>query len=101
MLVVLALLADDGRWTGAWIGAMLPGGRPGLRSMRLVMPAMAAGPTQLAAAALALHAWLLPERFALPLLAGVILIEVTAPARRGMADRLVEVEIEIEESDDK
>lgn len=96
MVVALGLLADDGRWLGALIGAMLPGGRSGLRTMRLVMPAMAAGPTQLAVAALAMQTWLLPERFALPLLAGVILIEVTAPARRNIAAQLVEVESEIE-----
>jgi hypothetical protein len=96
-LLVLALLADDGRWLGAFLGAVLVGGRPALRSMRLVMPAMAAGPTQLAIAALALHGWLLPERFALPLLAGAILIEVSTPARRRMAARLVETEAKIEQ----
>ena len=66
--------------------------------MRLVMPAMAAGPTQLAVAALALQAGLLPERFALPLLAGAILIEITAPARRHMAARLIETEQQIEDA---
>jgi hypothetical protein len=71
---------------------MLVGGRGVLRCMRLAMPAMACGPTQLAVAALALHGWLLPQRFALPLLAGAILIEVTAPTRRRMADRLIETE---------
>ena len=95
-LVALPLIADDGRWLGAFLGAMLPGGRPGLRTMRLVMPAMAAGPTQLAVAGLALQDSLLPQRFALPLLAGVILIEITAPARRHMAARLIEVEDDIE-----
>lgn len=100
MVVTLGLLADDGRWLGALIGAMLPGGRSGLRTMRLVMPAMAAGPTQLAVSALALQAWMLPERFALPLLAGVILIEVTAPMRRSMAGQLAEVEEEIRIDDE-
>ena len=97
-LLALSLMADDGRWLGAFLGAMLPGGRPGLRTMRLVMPAMAAGPTQLAVAALALQGGLLPERFALPLLAGVTLMEITAPARRHMAARLIETEQEIDEA---
>jgi hypothetical protein len=95
-LIVLALLADDGRWLGAFLGAMLPGGRPALRSMRLVMPAMAAGPTQTALAALALWGGLIADRFALPLLAGAILIEVTAPARRSMASRLIETEEQVD-----
>ena len=98
-LVALPLMADDGRWLGAFLGAMLPGGRPGLRTMRLVMPAMAAGPTQLAVAALAFQGGLVPERFALPLLAGVMLIEITAPARRHMAAGLIETEQEIDEAE--
>jgi hypothetical protein len=101
MAVVLALLADDGRWLGALVGAILPGGRNGLRTMRLVMLAMAAGPTQLAVTALALHTWLVSDRFALPLLAGVILIEVTAPARRNMATQLADVEVEIKDASDE
>lgn len=98
-LALLALLADDGRWLGAFLGVMLPGGRSGgaaLRSMRLVMPAMAAGPTQLAVAALGLWCGVIEDRFALPLLAGAILIETTAPARRTMARKLIETEQEID-----
>ncbi len=98
-LIGLALLADDGRWLGAFLGAMLVGGRPALRTMRLVMPAMACGPTQLAVAAVALHGWLLPAHFAMPLLAGAILIEVSAPGRRRMAARLIETETDFEQSD--
>jgi len=96
LIVVIVLLSDDGRWLGAYLGAMLPGGRPGLRTMRLVMGAMAAGPTQLAIAASAAHAWLLDGAATLALLLGALVMEVTAPARRGMAARIAEAEEQIE-----
>jgi hypothetical protein len=91
-LIVILLLSDDGRWVGAFIGAMLPGGRKALRTMRLVMGSMAAGPTQLGVAALGAHLELLPPPLWLPLALGALLIEMTAPARRSMAKRLVETE---------
>jgi hypothetical protein len=94
-LVILVLLADDGRWLGAFVGLVLVGGRTLPRAMRLAMPAMACGSTQLAVASAALHGWLLPARFALPLLAGAILIEVTAPLRRRLAAQMA-----VEERDD-
>lgn len=99
LLLVLGLLACDGRWLGAFFGAMLPGGRPVLRTMRLVIPAMAAGPTQLAVAALSLHGGMLSDRFALPLLAGALVIEITAPARRHMAAQLIHAETEVESAE--
>ncbi len=97
MIVALALIADDGRWLGALLGALMLGGRQLLRTSRLVMPAMAAGTTQLSIAVLAIQAALLPERFALPLLAGVLLIELTAHTRRRMTRQIAEVERELDE----
>lgn len=91
MLVIL-LLSDDGRWLGAVIGALLPGGRKGLRTMRLVMGSMAAGRTQLGVAALAAQTGLIPPKLILPLLLGALLIELSAPARRGMTERLLQME---------
>ncbi|MHC5024604.1 MAG: hypothetical protein ACYTGG_11980 [Planctomycetota bacterium] len=95
-LVVLVILSGDGRWIGAFIGAMLPGGRRWLRTMRLVMGSVACGPTQVAVAAMAVHAWSLPETIPLGLLAGAILIEMTTPMRRAVAWRLAEAEEELE-----
>lgn len=95
-IIVLVLLSGDGRWMGAVAGAMIPGGRRVLRTMRLVLGSMAAGPTQLAVTALGLHAGLISERIALALLAGAVLIEATVITRRSMAQRLIRTEVEID-----
>ncbi len=97
-VLLVLLLSGDGRWTGAFLGAMLPGGRRGLRTMRLVMPAMAAGPTQLAVAAIATVAWMIPQDLTLALLLGVLAIEASAPVREATVDRLLEVEDELQQS---
>ena len=98
--VLLALLLSaDGRWTGAFLGAMLPGGRRSLRTMRLVMPAMAAGPTQLAVTTLAATLWLVPQELTLALLFGVLTIEASTVARAAMVGRLLEYEQELDQSE--
>ena len=96
-LVVFVLLSGDGRWLGALMGALLPGGRKGMRTMRLVMGSMACGPTQLAVAAVAAHTWAVPESVPYALLLGAVYIEMSAPLRRIMARRLAQTEEELEE----
>ena len=96
-IVVLLVLSGDGRWAGGFTGAMVLGRRRSLRTMRLVMGTMAAGPTQLAVTAIVIHTWSIPPRFAMALLLGAVLIEMTAPARRSLAQRLAGME---EESDE-
>ena len=96
-IVVLLLLSGDGRWLGAYLGAMVLGGRRSLRTMRLVLGTMACGPTQLAITALAIHTWSLPGEYAMALLLGAVLIETTVGARRSMARRLIQTEEEIEQ----
>ncbi len=96
-IALFLLLSGDGRWLGAFTGAMIPGGRSGLRTMRLVLGSMAAGPTQLAITAIAVHTWSIPGGFAMALLLGAVVIEVTTPARRKMARRLIQTEEEIEQ----
>ncbi len=96
-IALFLLLSGDGRWLGAFTGAMILGGREALRTMRLVLGSMAAGPTQLAVTAVAIHMWSIPAVYATALLLGAVLIEVTTPARRSMARRLVETEVEIEQ----
>lgn len=87
-VVVLVLLSSDGRWLGAFTGAQVLGGRGGMRTMRLVMGSTAAGPTQIAVTAVAVSTWSIDASMGLALLAGAVLIEVTGPARRGVAERL-------------
>jgi len=89
-VVVLVLLSTDGRWIGAFTGAQVLGGRGGLRTMRLVMASTAAGPTQIVVAAIAVSTWSISTSLALALLLGAVLIEVTGPARRSVAQRLEE-----------
>ena len=96
-IVVLLLLSGDGRWLGAYLGAMVLGGRRSLRTMRLVLGTMACGPTQLAITALAIHTWSIPGEYAMALLLGAVLIETTVGARRSMARRLIQTEEEIEQ----
>lgn len=98
-LLVLLLLSGDGRWLGAVTGALLLGGRSGLRTMRLVLGSMACGPTQLAVLAIAVHLWALPDELPLAMLLGAIVIDATTPARRRIAEQLVEAETEISDID--
>ena len=87
-LIVILVVSDDGRWLGAFIGAMLLGRRKGLRTMRLVVGSMSAGLTQLAVTAVAAATWMIPHRLLMPLLLGSLLIEVTSRARRHFAAEL-------------
>ncbi|MHC4948762.1 MAG: hypothetical protein ACYTG1_10950 [Planctomycetota bacterium] len=95
------VVSGDGRWLGALLGALLPGGRRPMRTMRLVLGSMACGPTQLAVTAIAVHTGTLPPELAYALLAGVVGVEVTAPWRRVASSRLLEVEEEIEKMRDE
>ncbi len=88
LVVVVLLLSGDGRWVGAVTGTAILGGRRGLRTMRLVLGSMAAGPTQLAVTAIAAATWTIEPRLALALLLGAVMVEVSVPMRRGMARRL-------------
>ncbi len=90
--LVIVLLSGDGRWLGAFAGTQMLGGRRGLRTMRLIMGSMAAGPTQLALTAVGVCTWSIEPSLAMSLLLGAVFIEVTAPLRRGMAARLGEIE---------
>ena len=99
-IILLGILSADGRWVGALFGALLPGGRKGLRTMRLVIGSMACAPTQLAVATLALHTRLISESTALALLGGAALIAITDGARRRMALQLASAEDELDRAED-
>ena len=100
-IIVILLLSGDARWLGAFLGAMVLGGRRSLRTMRLVLGSMACGPTQLAVTAIAIHTGSIPGEYAMALLLGAVLIETTVGARRSMARRLIETEEEIEQMIDE
>ncbi|MCP3906088.1 MAG: hypothetical protein GY715_20895 [Planctomycetes bacterium] len=89
-LIVFVILSGDGRWLGAVIGTLLPGGRGGLGAMRLALGAMACGPTQLAITAIALHHRAVPGPIAFALVLGAVVVEVSAPMRRWTARQLEE-----------
>ena len=96
-IVVAALVCGDGRWFGATLGALLPGGRRVLRTMRLVLGSMAAGPTQLAVTALGVHTGILSPSTSLALLIGAAVIEMSVPLRRRLAVQMETLEAELDE----
>jgi hypothetical protein len=95
-IVLLVLIAGDGRWFGALVGAMLAGGRGALRSMRLVMGAMSAGGAQVAFASIAFASGAIAETPLFALLAGALYMELLTAARRRLAARIEEAEEELE-----
>jgi hypothetical protein len=99
LLIAACIISGDARWLGATTGALLPGGRRVLRTMRLVLGSMAAGVTQIAVAATALATGLIDEPIAYALLAGAAVIELGVPARRRAAARFVEMEAALDEGE--
>lgn len=97
MVLMMMLLGGDGRWFGAFFGAMAPGGRRSMRTMRLILGMMSCGPTMLAIAVIGAHTNAIPENLTLALILGAGLIELTTSARRTVARRLIETEEEYEE----
>lgn len=87
-VLVIMLLSGDGRWLGAFAGAQILGGRPVVRTMRLVMGSMAAGTTQLAVTAIAVCTWSIGPGLGLALLLGAVLIEVTTPVRQWVGKKI-------------
>jgi hypothetical protein len=81
-LVLLGLFAGDYRWVGAWIGAVLPGGRRASAAMAMVVGSMAAGPTQMAVAAIGLVLGVMTPALGGALLCGAVMMELSEPARR-------------------
>lgn len=97
MVLVMMLLGGDGRWFGAFFGAMAPGGRRSMRTMRLILGMMSCGPTMLAIAVIGAHTNAIPENLTLALILGAGLIELTTSARRTVVRRLIETEEEYDE----
>lgn len=96
-IVILLIVAGDVRWLGGLAGALLPGGRTGLRSMRLVLGTMACGPTQLAVAAIASWWMELPGPLTAALVFAALAIELLSPVRARMGERLAQTEAELDD----
>jgi len=100
-LLILPIVTGDGRWLGGMVAALLLGGRgPGVAS-RLLLVLSAAGPTQVAMAAIGLWTELLPPTLALGLVVGAVLVELTGPVRRRAERTLREAESWRAESGDQ
>jgi hypothetical protein len=95
-ILVVVVISDDGRWMGAAAGALSLGGRDVLRTLRLVMGCVSAGPTQLAVTAVGVWTGIISPGLALALVLGSALIELTALWRRGLVDRILQVERDLE-----
>jgi hypothetical protein len=95
-ILIVIVISDDGRWIGATAGALSLGGRGVLRTLRLVMGCVSASPTQLAVTAVGLWTGIVSPGLALALVLGCALIELTALWRRGLVDRILQVERDLE-----
>jgi hypothetical protein len=95
-LLVLVLLTDNGRLLGGVLAAFLPGGRGGLRAMRMALGLSAVGPTQAALAALAIAWELVPPAWGLALLLGAAVPELSASLRGRAAAMLEAAEQELD-----
>jgi hypothetical protein len=80
-VIVLPLVAEDGRWLGGTLGAWLPGGIRFSRAIRVGLASIPAGPGMVAAIAIGLQAGVLAPTVGGGLLVGVLLIEILAPIR--------------------
>jgi hypothetical protein len=84
-ILVVILFCADARWLGGMIGLGLLGGRKSGDAMRLAIPLVDAGVSQLCMAALLIGAGVLPAPFAIAALIGAIFLEFTAPIRLKMS----------------
>ena len=96
LVLPFIIFSGDGRMFGAFIGAKIVAPRQSLRAMRMVIGVMAAGTTQLAVLAVALHTYNIDEKLAVALILGAVVIELLTPVRKAFAHRAVELESELE-----
>jgi len=84
-ILLVILFCADARWLGGMIGLGILGGRKSGNAMRLAIPLVDAGVSQLCMAALLIGAGALPAPFAIAALLGAIFLEFTAPIRLKMS----------------
>ncbi len=84
-IIVVILISADGRWLGGIIGLGLLGGRSNKDALRLSLPLVDAGVSQLCMAALLFGAGVLPPSYALAAIIGAIFLDRTAMIRMKFA----------------
>ncbi len=85
-ILIVLLFCADARWLGGIIGLGLLGGRTSGDAMRLSIPLVDAGVSQLCLATLLIGVGALPPSFAIAALLGALFLEHTAPIRMKMAN---------------
>lgn len=88
IIILVVIVSGDGRWLGTFIGGRLAARRGVLTTMALALPSLAAAPMQLGIVAIGMASGVLPSGLALPLVAGVAVIELSERLRLRMADHL-------------
>ncbi len=89
-ILIVILFCADARWLGGMVGLGLLGGRKSGDAMRLAIPLVDAGVSQLCMAALLIGVGVLPAPFAIAALIGAVFLEFTAPIRLKMAKSVSE-----------
>lgn len=84
-ILIVILFCADARWLGGMAGLGLLGGRKSGDAMRLSIPLVDAGVSQLVMACLLTGVGALPAPFALAALVGAVFLEYTAPIRLKMS----------------
>lgn len=84
-ILIVILFCADARWLGGMIGLGLLGGRKSGDAMRLAIPLVDAGVSQLCMASLLIGVGVLPAPFAVAALIGAVFLEYTAPIRLKMS----------------
>ena len=84
-IVLVALISSDGRWLGGMIGLLILGGRTSVSAMRITMPLVDAGASQLCMAALLFGVGVLSAELAVAAIIGAVFIELTAKTRQKFA----------------
>jgi len=92
LILGVVLLAGDGRAAGAFIGAVLAGGRPPLRALRLGLVAGNAAPSQVALVGAAATVGVLAPWATLALVVAAAFVEVTSSVRPNVARSIRELE---------
>jgi hypothetical protein len=80
-ILVVILLCADARWLGGVIGLGILGGRKSADAMRLSIPLVDAGVSQLCMVTLLFGTGILPAPLALAVIIGALFLEITAPIR--------------------
>jgi hypothetical protein len=84
-ILIVILFCADARWLGGIVGLGLLGGRKSGDAMRLSIPLVDAGVSQLCMACLLIGVGTLPAPFAIAALVGAVFLEFTAPIRLKMS----------------